>query len=193
MKILEARQYYNAQIKANREQKDAFVKHKKELEEKIKSTPNGKTIYADEGAILELSIKTIDKNQSEYEDYISKILEQCSATENMVSAKQEDEAMGEYYENLGKIMEVARRIMKGGIVPPTDEQKLMEYSMELYQAAKSMGAMAKQEEKEEYDTLWGNEEEKEYDDPEEVADNTEAIGEEPDIVDVEDTIDFKYN
>ena len=40
-------------------------------------------------------------------------------------------------------MEVARRIMKGGIVPPTDEKKLMEYSMELYQAAKNIGALVK--------------------------------------------------
>ena len=85
-------------------------------------------------------------------------------------------------------MAVARRLMKGAIVPATDERKLMEYSMELYQAAKNMGAMAKQKEKEEYDSLWGEEEEKEYEDPTEVADNTEAFADGPAIVDVADTV-----
>jgi len=71
-------------------------------------------------------------------------------------------------------------------VPASDEKKLMEFSMEMYQAAKNIGAMAK--EKEEYDTLWEEEEEKEYEDPNEVADNTEAFAEGPEIVDVAETM-----
>ena len=78
--------------------------------------------------------------------------------------------------------------MKGGIVPPTDEKKLMEFSMEMYQAAKNIGAMVKQREKEEYDSLWEEEEPKEYEDPMEVADNTEAFASGPEIVSVEDTM-----
>ena len=72
----------------------------------------------------------------------------------MEVAKQQGEAMEESMIDLGKIMEVARRIMKGGIVPPQDEQKLMEYSMELYQAAKNMAALIEHREREEYDSLW---------------------------------------
>ena len=84
-------------------------------------------------------------------------------------------------------MEVARRLMKGGIVPLEDEKKLMEYSMELYQSAKNIGALAK--EREEYDSLWEDEEEpKEYEDPSEVADNAEVLAEGPDVVDVADTM-----
>ena len=45
----------------------------------------------------------------------------------MEVAKQQGEAMEESVEDLGKIMEVARRLMDGDIVPPTDEKKLMEY------------------------------------------------------------------
>ena len=86
------------------------------------------------------------------------------------------------------IMEVARRLMKGGIVPASDEKKLMEFSMEMYQAAKNMGAMAKQREKEEYDSLWEEEEEKVYEDPIETADNTESFAEGPEIVEVTDMI-----
>ena len=93
--------------------------------------------------------------------------------------------MEESMVDLGKIMEVARRIMNGGIVPPTDEKKLMEYSMELYQAAKNIGALMKKE-KEEYDSLWEENEEKEVAaNPMETADNAEAFADGPAIVEVE--------
>ena len=188
MKIGEARQIYNTQIRAYQEQKVALSKQKKELESKMNSVPDGKTVYANEAAILELTIKAVDEKQTEYQDYMDKLLAQWSAKANMVSAEQQGDAMEEYVENIGKIMEVARRLMKGAIVPAKDEQKLMEYSMEMYQAAKNMGMLAKQKEKEEYDSLWDDEEEKVYDDPSEVADNTEAFANGPTVVDVADTM-----
>lgn len=188
MKISETRQLYNTQIKAYREQQIALSKQKQELEKKMDSTPDGKTIYANEAAILELTMEALDEKQTEYKDYMSKLLAQWSATANMVSAEQQGEAMEDYVKDMGKIMEVARRLMKGAIVPATDERKLMEYSMELYQAAKNIGALTKQREKEEYDSLWDDEEKKEYEDPQEVADNTEAFAEGPEIVDVADTL-----
>lgn len=187
MKIEEARQLYNMQIKSYREQQTVLYKQKQELEQKINTTPDGKNVYANEAAVLELTIEAVDEKQNEYQDYMNKLMEQWAATANMVSSEQQGDAMEEYVEDLGKIMEVARRLMKGGIVPAADEKKLMEYSMEMYQAAKNIGAMAK--EKEEYDSLWEDEEEKkEYDDPGEVADNTETFAAGPEIVDVADTI-----
>jgi len=186
MKISEARQLYSSQIKAYREQQVALSKQKQELEQKINTTPDGKNIYANEAAILELTINAVDEKKSEYQEYMDKLAEQWAATANMVSAEQQGDAMAEYAEDMGKILEVARRLMQGGIVPASDEKKLMEFSMELYQAAKNIGAMAK--EKEEYDTLWEEEEKKEYEDPTEVADNTEAFSSGPDIVDVADTM-----
>ena len=189
MKIAVARQIYNTQIKAYREQKVALSKQKQELEGKINATPNGKTVYANEAAILELTIKAVDEKQTEYQDYMEKLLGQWNAKANMVSSEQQSEAMKKYTEDLGKIMEVARRLMKGAVVPGTDEKKLMEYSTELYQAAKNIGAMVKQREKEKYDSLWDeDEEETEYEDPIEVADNTEAFAAGPKVVDVADTI-----
>ena len=186
MKISEARQLYSSQIKAYREQQAALSKQKQELEQKINTTPDGKNIYANEAAVLELTINAVDEKKSEYQEYMDKLAEQWAATANMVSAEQQGDAMAEYAEDMGKILEVARRIMQGGIVPLSDEKKLMEFSMELYQAAKNIGAMAK--EKDEYDTLWEEEEKKEYEDPSEVADNTETFSAGPDIVDVADTI-----
>ena len=188
MKISEARITYNQQIKAYHEQQTILANKKKELEQKIRTTPDGVNVYANEAAILELQTNAVNEKQDEYKDYMEKLLEQWTATANMESSKQQGEAMEEYYEDMGKIMEVARRIMKGGIVPADDEKKLMEYSMELYQAAKNMGALAK--EHEEYDTLW--EEEKEAGepvDPMEVADNAEAFADGPAIVDVAETME----
>ena len=188
MKIDEARKLYSSQIKSYHEQQMVLAKQKKELEHKINMTPNGKSVYANEAAVLELSIKAVDEKQTEYKDYMEKLLEQWSATANMVSAEQQGDAMEEYAEDLGKIMEVARRIMDGGIVPPSDEKKLMDYSMELYQAAKNIGALAKKE-KEEYDSLWEEEEDKQApEDPVEIANGAEAFADGPAIVEVADTM-----
>ena len=145
MKIAEARQLYSTQIKAYHEQHTALFKQKKELEEKMKNEENGNIIYANEAATLELSIKAVEEQKSQYQEYMDKLTQQWNAVANMEVAKQQGEAMEEYAVDLAKIMEVARRIMKGGIVPPTDEQKFMEYSMELYQAAKNIGALVKKE------------------------------------------------
>lgn len=189
MKISEARQRYSAQIREYHEQQNILAKEKQELERKMNAVEDGKNIYANEAAILELTIKAVDEKQTEYKNYMEKLLEQWSATANMVSAKQQGEAMEEYAVDMGKIMEVARRLMRGAIVPGSDERKLMEYSMELYQAAKNMGAMVRQKKKEQYDSLWDDEEGQTVnEDPTEVADNTEAFAQGPDIVDVSDTV-----
>ena len=190
MKIGEAKQIYGGQIREYQEQKLLLSKQKRELEKKIEATENGRNRFADEAATLELTIDAVNKKQTEYQDYMSALTEQWAAKANMVSAEQQGEAMEEYVEDLGKIMEVARRIMKGGIVPASDEKKLMEYSMELYRSAKSIGAMVRNKDKEEYDSLWKDEEEKSYEDPMEVADNTEAFSDGPEIVDVADIMEI---
>jgi len=146
-------------------------------------------LFAEEAATLELTIDALDKKQSEYQDYMSKLNAQWAGQVNALTAKQQSEAMEEYNQDLMKVMEVARRLMKGAIVPPQDEKKLMEYSMELYQAAKNIGALSKQKEKEEYDSLWDEKEDKSVpEDPTEVADNKEAFTSGPAIVDVADTM-----
>lgn len=189
MKIAEARQICSTQIKAYHEQHTALFKQKKELEEKMKSEENGTLAYANEAATLELTIKAVEEQKNKYQEYMDKLMQQWTAVANMESAKQQGEAMEESMVDLGKIMEVARRIMDGGIVPPTDEKKLMEYSMELYQAAKNIGAMVKKE-KEEYDSLWEEEEEKApTDSPIEIADNTESFASGPAIVEVAEVME----
>lgn len=189
MKISEARQLYGSQIRAYNEQKSMLSQQKKALEQKMNSVKDGKNIYAGEAAVLELTMEAVEEKQSEYQKYMEKLTEQWTAVANMEVAEQQGEAMEEYAVDMGKIMEVARRLMKGAIVPPTDEKKLMEYSMELYQAAKNIGAMVRQKEKEEYDTLWDEKkEDAPCEDPMEVADNTEAFAPGPAIMEVADTV-----
>ncbi len=189
MIIKEARQAYGAQIRSYHEQQIALNKQKEELENKINTTPDGKNVYANEAAVLELSIQAVNEKQDEYRAYMEKVTEQWAAVANMEVAKQQGEAMEEYAIDMGKIMEVARRLMKGAIVPATDEKKLMDYSMELYQAAKNMGALAKQREKEEYDSLWEDEEApEEVEDPMEVADNATVFSGGPEIVEVSEIL-----
>lgn len=188
MKISEARQIYGAQIREYRQQQTELLKQKQALEKKMKADPNGKALYEEEAATLELTINAVEEKQNEYRKYMEKLTEQWAATANMESAEQQGDAMAEYAEDMAKIMEVARRLMKGAIVPPTDEKKLMEYSMELYQAAKSMGMMERHRKREEYDSLWQEEEPKDYADPMEVADNAEAFAPGPEVVDVADTM-----
>ena len=190
MKIAEARRVYSTQIKAYHEQQTILSNQKKELEEKIKSEKNGNIIYANEAATLELTIKAVEEQKDQYQKYMDKLLQQWSAISNMEAAKQQGEAMEESVEDLGKIMEVARRLMNGDIVPPTDEKKLMEYSMELYQAAKNIGALMKEKERKEHDSLWKEEEEKGVvEDPAQVADNAEAFSDGPAIVEVADVME----
>ena len=189
MKIAEARSIYSTQIKAYHEQQTILSKQKKELEEKIKTEENGNIIYSNEAATLELTIKAVEEQKDKYQKYMDNLLQQWTAISNMEVAKQQGEAMEESVEDLGKIMEVARRLMDGDIVPPTDEKKLMEYSMELYQSAKNIGALMKKKESKEYDSLWEEEEEKAaVEDPTQIADNAEAFASDPAIVEVTDTM-----
>ena len=69
------------------------------------------------------------------------------------------------------------------------KNKYQEY-MELYQAAKNIGAMMKQKEREEYDSLWEDEEKKaSVEEPTEVADNAEVFASGPAIVEVQDVME----
>lgn len=193
MNIKEVRQVYGTQIRSYHEQQIALNKKKEELDRKINTTPDGKNVYANEAAVLELSIRAVNEKQDEYRDYMEKLTEQWVAVANMEVAKQQGETMEEYAIDMGKIMEVARRLMKGAIVPAIDEKKLMEYSMELYQAAKNMGALAKQKEKEEYDSLWTEKKEAEdVPDPIELADNTEIFADGPAVVEVSECMASVY-
>lgn len=188
MKIGEAQQLYRTQVKEYRTQKASLAKQLKEVRSRMETFPDKKEKYGQEAATLELTLNALDEKQQEYYDYLDKLADQYCAYWNATVAEQQGDAAEEYAIEMGKIMQVARRIMSGAIVPASDEKKLMEYSNELYQAAKNIGALMQQQKREKYKSLWGDEEEKEYDDPREVAENAEVSGNGPEIVDAASVI-----
>jgi hypothetical protein len=188
MKVGEARSLYNTQLREYNTQKYQLAQQRKNLQERIANTANGAEIYGQQAAILDLQYDAVASQQDKYQEYMDKLMEQWSNTCNMVSTEQQADAMEDYYQDLSKIMTVARRLMHGDIVPGSDEKKLMEYDSDLYQMAKSAQMMAQLEKRKSYESLWEDEEKKEYDDPMEEADNQEAFADGPEIVDVADTM-----
>lgn len=86
---------------------------------------------------------------------------------NSYATKQQSEAMEDAAEDMAKALETARRIARGDIVPAQDEKKLLEYDDKLYQMAKNAAMLhALDEEREKHKSLYGDEEEREYTDPE---------------------------
>ena len=182
MRIEEAKQIYRSQIKDYYARQRELADKKEELAKKNGTTEN-------EAAILELQYNAVNKKRQEYQNYMDKLQEQWACVANMVSGQQEADAMAEAANEQGKIMEVARRIMRGDKVPPYDEKKLMEYDWKLYSMAKSAAAMVEiQKKRKAHKSLWEDEEKKEYADPIEEANNTEAFSTGPEVVDVDATM-----
>lgn len=188
MKIGEAQQIYREQIKAYNTQKAALSKQLQDVRSRMEASPDDQEIFGSEAAVLELSIEALNKQQDEYQDYMDELSDQYCAYWNATVAEQQADAAKEYGAEMGKLMEVARRLMKGAIVPAYDEKKLMEFDKDLYQMAKSIGMLVRQQKKKKYDSLWEEEEEKEYDDLMEVAENAEAASDGPEVVDAETVI-----
>ena len=166
------------------------------LRRRMEAHPDGKEQYESEAATLELTLDALkekqedyqDEKETEYQEYLDKLAEQYCAYWNNAAAEQQADAAEDYAVDMAKIMEVACRIMRGAIVPAADEKKLMEYSEEMYQTAKSIGAMVQRQKKEKYDSLWEDEEEKAYEDPGETAENGEVMSEGPGVVEAAETV-----
>ena len=85
---------------------------------------------------------------------------------NSYVAKQQSEAGQDMAEDMAKAMTTARRIANGDIVPMTDERKLLEYDEELYRMAKMSAMLHQMEEHRKHKSLYEDEEDREYTDPE---------------------------
>lgn len=187
MKIGEAQQIYRDQVQAYRKEKRIVSGQLQAARSRMSALSEGasgddKKVCSSEVAALELTLEKLDEKQSEYQEYLSRLTEQYCAYWNAAVGEQQADAAAEYAADMAKLIEVARRIMRGGIVPAADEKKLMEYSFEMYQTAKNIGALAQSQKREKYKSLWGDEEEKEYEDPKEAAENGTAP-EGPEVVD----------
>ena len=82
-------------------------------------------------------------------DYMKEMYEQQAE-----SAKKAGEGM----RDMAKLMEIARRIARGDHVPPSDEKKLAEFDSDLYQAAKTAGALNANKKHKKHDAMFDEDE-----------------------------------
>lgn len=185
MKIGEAQKAYRQHLSLLRGQRSSYVKQREENREKMEKAREKSELL---GVTFELSEEYLarEKELQGQIDALSgqikkneKVLEDLANQEmgifNSVVAKQQGDAMREYGEEMAKCLEIARRISRGDRVPAQDEKKLMEFNMDIYKMAKNMAAINMNQKHKEWDSLWGDEEDKkEYDDPREVSENAET-------------------
>ena len=174
MKITEAKSAYYKQYQKFSFAAADVAKQKEEAEKNARLHPEKAEEFNKQAATLEISLEALNKQKEEYMKHNEKIAEMECAYANMIASEQNAEAMEESAAEELKILETARRIMKGDIVPPQDEEKLMKYNFKLYMAAKNMAVMAKEHEEDE--SLWDDEDEvaDERIDPMEYAGEQEA-------------------
>ena len=182
MKISEAQRVYRANAAELRERNQLLAKRRDEAKKQF--TVTGKKEFEDEAATLELSMEAVQKSYEKNQDVLSALAEQWSAEFNAEVGKQQADAIERYGKDLAKVLTVFRRLAKGDVVPGKDEQKLMEFDMKMYQAAKNMQAIAQMEKERElkkHKSLWEDEEKPEEYDPEGTANDAEFAGELPEI------------
>ncbi|MCM1252839.1 MAG: hypothetical protein NC321_08450 [Clostridium sp.] len=179
MKISEAQSIYRAYRQDLINQTKTLIKQRDEAQKKFETT--GSSQFSEQAATLQLSIEATQEKFDENQKVLDSLTEQYAAVWNAEVSKQQADVMQDMGIELSKIMTVARRMSNGDEVPYTDEKKLLEYSDELYQAAKSAQMIHQMEEHEKYDSLWGEEEEPEEYDPQGKAENAEVQIALPDI------------
>lgn len=122
-----------------------------------------------DGVSIELSDEALqalyDAREKFYADRDAET-ERYVAEFNSYVAKQQQEAGQDIAEDTAKALLTARRIARGDIVPAIDEKKLLEFNQELYKMAKMSAMLHQMEEHRKDKSLYGDEEEREYTDPE---------------------------
>lgn len=179
MKISEAQSIYRAYRQDLIHQTKTLMKQRDEAQKKFETT--GSSQFSEQAATLQLSIEATQEKFDENQKVLDSLAEQYAAVWNTEVSKQQADAMQDMGIEMSKIMTVARRMSNGDEVPYTDEKKLLEFSSELYQAAKSAQMIHQMEEHEKYDSLWGEEEEPEEYDPQGKAENAQVQIALPDI------------
>lgn len=103
------------------------------------------------------------KEKTDDASKIAALLEISQAGKTMWEKRQEEEKEQDSVNDLAKIIEISRRISRGDKVPYTDEKKLMEYSMVMYQMAKSLAIVHENEKHKKHKALFDEEEEQKID------------------------------
>ena len=171
MKIGEASRIYSARMNKLNDKRNELLEQKKALEKgEIEMSD-------DEVASLKKALDRVDIQYEKASAFMDGFNMRKTLAQNGEASRQQSEAMAKQADEYIKCIEVARRIARGDKVPPKDEKKLLEFSTEMYQMAKNMGAMVKLNGKrKEHDSLWDDEDENSTNEmsPEEAVDNMEC-------------------
>lgn len=167
MKIQEARMYY-------RETLSRLEEKRTRLQKKAAETAENKPLHADR---IEIGIKALEQDCEKVRGYLSALEEHRSNLLNMENGQKQAEAEAKKNEEMLKCLEIFRRIAKGDKVPGGDEKKLLEYSHELYMAAKNMAALAERAGKKQKSLFEDEKPEKERDIEAEIGEQESPIAE----------------
>lgn len=147
---------------------------KKELTNLLKDEQAGSSSY--DRVELSKALTAVEKEYDLTKEVAEDLNTMDAAIQNAEAARQQGEVMMEAAEEIMKILEIFRRISKGDRVPVKDENKLLEYSHELYMAAKNMALMNQNCEGKKHKSLWEDEKQGQEEEltPSEVAANAEV-------------------
>lgn len=157
MRIEDAKKTYSAHLDSLLEKKDRLTGLLKGNENTPGSSPDFDRVE------ISRELSEIDKEYEAAQKVMDGILKSENMIYSSVSAIQQGEAAAEGAKELGRVLTIYRRIASGVKVPSRDERKLLEFSRELYFAAKAAAILHLDEDKE-YDSLWKNE--KRFSEPE---------------------------
>ncbi|MCR5777286.1 MAG: hypothetical protein K6G84_07725 [Lachnospiraceae bacterium] len=193
MKIIDAKALYRGSMVDLNDRRNEIRKKREELAKKARIDPANSSVYEKDITTLNLTMEALDEEYKKAQSVMESIINAETLIANGESTKQQAKAEEDAAKEEAKIFETARRIAKGAKVPAKDEKKVMDYSMELYMAAKNAAMLAnmkKNKKKEEYDSLWDDEEEKsDNPDPREVADNSDYVGPTPEIASADTVVE----
>lgn len=169
MKLGEVRKAAWAQL-------DSLMQRKQALQSMLENEAVGGTVPPQFDRVeVSKELSAIEEAYKETQAVADHLNRMDAAIQNAEIARQQGEAISEAAEDFLKILEVYRRISKGDKVPAADEKRLMDYSYEMYTAAKNMAMMVENKERKEHDSLWKDEEApQEPTDPAELAANAEV-------------------
>lgn len=176
MRIADAKSAYSAQLQSLWQQRQTLARVLKEQEDG--AIPAGSFDRVE----LSKALESIDAQYGAVQQGMEQIMAVESAVHNSETARQQGEALSEMAKQMNKMLEIYRRIASGGRVPARDERALMEYSQELYLAAKMAALLQKEKDEREYDSVLEDEEKEEGASASEVAANTEIAAASPDAV-----------
>lgn len=181
MKISQAKKIYSFQM-------DALWSRKQELTKMLKedSHSGGDSPSYDRVELSE-ELTRVEQQYDQTQAVMERIQETETGIHNAEVAKQQGKAIAKAADDMLKCLEIARRISEGAKVPAEDEKMLMDYSHELYMAAKNMAMMNMQNERKEYDSVQEDEEEGQEDTrtPSEIAGDAEIAVDLPQPVQAE--------